>query len=128
MIEKGLASELFLLAFLIPDSGYGLAQRLQNTTRTPNTSKIYPVLNKLVKAKYLKKENDYRKGDSPFNNYITLKGKNVKVCSWINDVKRIDPIDSNYIISDDTLTPFHRGMKMDEALLKRRGSKPQLIS
>ena len=78
--------------------------------------------------KYLKKENDYRKGGSPFNNYITLKGENVKVCSWINDVKRIDPIDSNYIISDDTLTPFHRGMKMDEVLLKRRGSKPQLIS
>jgi hypothetical protein len=41
----------------MPDSGYSLAQRLQNTKKTPNTSKIYPVLNKLVKAGYLKKEN-----------------------------------------------------------------------
>lgn len=55
MIESGLPSELFLLAFLIPDSGYGLAQRLQNTKSVPNTSKIYPVLRKLVASGYLVK-------------------------------------------------------------------------
>jgi len=91
---------------------------------------LYPEHEVFVSSiiKYLKKENDYRKGVSPFNNYITLKGKNVKVCSWINDVKRIDAIDSNYLISDNTMTTFHRGMKMDEVLLKARGSKPQFIS
>ncbi|MGI0046759.1 MAG: hypothetical protein ACREBB_06175 [Nitrosotalea sp.] len=60
MIESGLSSELFLLAFLIPDSGYRLAQRLQNTKSTPNTSKIYPNLNKLVASGYLiKKDNKF---------------------------------------------------------------------
>lgn len=49
------------MAFLVPDSGYKMAQRLQNTKRVPNTSKVYPALNKLVKAGYLAYEkNKYR--------------------------------------------------------------------
>lgn len=53
MLRKGLTSELFYLAFLIPDSGYALAQRSQGTKKTPNTGKTTPALRKLVKAGYL---------------------------------------------------------------------------
>lgn len=67
--------------------------------------------------KYFKKEDDYTKGVSPFNCDIRLKGKKTKICSWVQDMKRLDPIDSSYIISNDMLTTFHRGMKMDEILL-----------
>ena len=70
--------------------------------------------------KYFKKENDYTKGVNPFNCHIRLKGKKTKICSWIPDMKRLDPIDSSYIISNDMLTTFHRGMKMDEILLKHK--------
>lgn len=45
------------------------------------------------------------------------------ICSWINDMKRIGPLDSSYIISDNTLTTFHRGMKMDELLLLNGNKK-----
>lgn len=41
------------MAFLLPDSGYKFAQRLQNTKKVPSTSKIYPLLEKLVKSGYL---------------------------------------------------------------------------
>lgn len=67
--------------------------------------------------KYFKKEDDYTKGVSPFNCHIRLKGKKTKICSWVQDMKRLDPIDNSYIISNDMLTTFHRGMKMDEILL-----------
>lgn len=70
--------------------------------------------------KYFEKEKNYSKGTSPFSRHICLKGKNVKITSWINDMKRYDPIDSNYIISNDIFTTFHRGMKMDEVLLLRK--------
>lgn len=53
VLRKGLSSELVLMAFLMPDSGYKFGQRLQNTKRVPNTSKIYPALENLVKAGYL---------------------------------------------------------------------------
>lgn len=56
MLRKGLTSELFYLAFLMPDSGYALAQRSQNTKKTPNTSKTGPALKKLENAGYLRRE------------------------------------------------------------------------
>lgn len=59
------------------------------------------------------------RGTTPFNRHIRLQGKPVKLCSWINDVRRIDPLDSAYIISNDEITKFHRGMKQDELLLNR---------
>lgn len=67
--------------------------------------------------RYLGKQNDYQAGTSPFNRLIKLSGIEVKVCSWVNDNKRVDPVDSLYLISDDTLTTFHRGMRLDEILL-----------
>lgn len=49
------------MAFLLPDSGYKMAQRLQNTKSVPSTSKVYPALEKLVKAGYLTYDkNKYR--------------------------------------------------------------------
>lgn len=58
-------------------------------------------------------------GTTPFNRHVRLQGKPVKLCSWVNDVRRIDPLDSYYIISSDEVTKFHRGMKQDELLLKQ---------
>lgn len=58
MLRKGLTSELFYLAFLMPDSGYALAQRSQNTKKTPNTSKTGPALKKLQDAGYLVRKED----------------------------------------------------------------------
>lgn len=71
--------------------------------------------------RYLKKEGDHAPGASPFNRYITLAGKKTKICSWVNDMSRLDPIDSKYIAGDGTETTFHRGIKMDEVAFKARG-------
>lgn len=70
--------------------------------------------------KFLKKENDYTKGVKPFNRHVKLNGKHTKLCSWVWDMKRVDPIDSNYILSDDTFTTYSRGIRQDEALLLKR--------
>jgi len=70
--------------------------------------------------KYLGKENDVRQGTSPFNRYVTVENRPVKVCSWVPDIGRLAPIDSFYLISDNTVTTFHRGMYLDEILLKSR--------
>lgn len=69
--------------------------------------------------RHLNCRGDSHWGTTPFNRHIRLQGKPVKICSWVNDVKRIDPLDSAYIISSDEITKFHRGMKQDELLLKR---------
>lgn len=58
MLRKGLTSELFFLAFLVPETGYTLAQRLQGTKKTPNTSKTTLALKKLEKDGYLRREED----------------------------------------------------------------------
>lgn len=68
---------------------------------------------------YLGSRREESWGTTPFNRHVRLHGKPVKICSWINDVRRIDPLDSAYIISSDEITRFHRGMKQDELLLKR---------
>lgn len=61
-------------------------------------------------------------GTTPFNRRVRIARRPVKVCSWINDVRRVDPLDSGYVISSDKLTTFHRGMKLDEVLLTRSSS------
>lgn len=66
--------------------------------------------------RHLKKENDYVKGRTPFNCHVYIQGKKTMVGSWINDVQRA--LDWKYVISNDELTTFYRGMKMDEVLLK----------
>lgn len=71
---------------------------------------------------YLGKENSYSKGFSFFNRRIDLEGIGAKVCSWVNDVARLDPVDSRYLISDGSIVSFHRGMRADELLLKDYGA------
>ncbi|MDA8434240.1 MAG: hypothetical protein M0Z60_14945, partial [Nitrospiraceae bacterium] len=71
-------------------------------------------------VKYLGKEKEWSPGRNPFNCYVRLQGKQVKICSWVYDVKRLDPVDDDYLISDDTIVPFHRGTKMDETILFSR--------
>lgn len=72
--------------------------------------------------KYLGKADDYGPGFNFFNREIRLEGISVKVCSWVNDVVRCDAVDSRYLISNGTITGFHRGMKVDEVLLKGAGA------
>ncbi len=60
------------------------------------------------------------KGANPFNRHVLVKGKKLKLCSWVNDMKRLDPIDVSYLISNGFMTTFHRGMKLDELLLMHR--------
>ena len=67
---------------------------------------------------YLGKNDDIMKGRTPFNRHVRIYGIRTKVCSWSNDSGIIDPIDVTYLISDDRLLPFHRGMKYDELLIK----------
>ncbi|HEX21525.1 MAG TPA: hypothetical protein ENH19_02590 [Actinobacteria bacterium] len=67
--------------------------------------------------RYLNKQDDFTYGGTPFNRYIRLQGKPVKVCAWVNDVETVRLIDSHYVISDDTHTTLHRGMKIDEILI-----------
>lgn len=71
--------------------------------------------------KHLGKADDCGPGTNMFNREIQLEGIRAKVCSWVNDVVRCDPIDSSYVISDGTMTTFHRGMRVDEVLLKANG-------
>ncbi|MGE5300939.1 MAG: radical SAM protein [Acidobacteriota bacterium] len=70
---------------------------------------------------YLGRGREWTPGRSPFNCYVRLWGKLVKICSWVYDVKRLDPIDDDYLISNDAIVPFHRGTKMDETILSGRG-------
>ena len=58
MLRKGLTSELFFLAFLQPETGYTLAQRLHGSKKTPNTSKTSIALKKLETAGYLRRGED----------------------------------------------------------------------
>ncbi|MEE9613597.1 MAG: radical SAM protein [Thermodesulfobacteriota bacterium] len=69
--------------------------------------------------RHLKKDGSHTQGRTPFNREVRLCGKRTKLSRWpaIIDVRRLDPIDPHYIISDDTLTAFHRGMKVDEMLM-----------
>ncbi|MGY5149066.1 MAG: hypothetical protein ACW9W3_03300 [Candidatus Nitrosopumilus sp. bin_68KS] len=53
LLRRGIHSELFLLAYDKPESGYGIAQRHQDTTKRPDTSKIGNALDRLVTANYL---------------------------------------------------------------------------
>jgi len=92
----------------------------QITIRSPKPFGVtHPVRQVYVSdiLKYLRKESEYAKGRSPFNVYIRLQGKKVKITSWVNDMKRLDPIDDDYLISNDTVLPFHRGKRIDELLL-----------
>lgn len=53
LLRRGIHSELFLLAYDKPDTGYGIAQRHQDTEKRPDTSKTSKALERLEKADYL---------------------------------------------------------------------------
>ena len=61
------------------------------------------------------------KGNSPFNRYVKLERKRTKVCSYVNDIAASEPVDSRFVTSDNRRTSLHRGMKVDELLLKGAG-------
>jgi len=72
---------------------------------------------------------DLRRGTTPFNRFVRIHGTQVKICSWVFDMGRVDPLDSDYILSDDTITTFHRGTRKDELLLRRYASgQPGVLS
>ena len=81
--------------------------------------KYYPIHQIFVSdmLRYLGKENDFHKGSLFTNVDIYYKKKKIKLVSWVFDTRRVDPVDSKYVISDDTMTTLLRGMKLDEILL-----------
>jgi uncharacterized radical SAM superfamily Fe-S cluster-containing enzyme len=87
--------------------------------------KLYPGREVYVSdmLRHLGKENEYSKGSTPFNCHVRLSGVKTKLCSWVSDVRRLDPIDFAYVIANDELTTFHRGMRKDEFLIKTGGWK-----
>lgn len=62
----------------------------------------------------LGKENDYRFGNHPFNRHVMLHGRAAKISYWVNDRNRLDPFDATYVIHDDSVVPFHKGMILDD--------------
>jgi pyruvate-formate lyase-activating enzyme len=70
--------------------------------------------------RYLGRENDHRFGNHPFNRHVKLFGRTTKISSWVNDRKKLDPYDAVYVIHDDTLLPFHKGMVFDDIFFKTR--------
>lgn len=118
MIRTGLSSELFLLALLKPDSGYGLAKRLQNTDKTPSTGKIYPVLKSLTTEKYLKYNSDKKKYFPNINKVVSdivdvmhsknksLDGDEIKLLNLM-----LDRRDFLNALSDDVLVQLNKQPK-----------------
>jgi hypothetical protein len=70
--------------------------------------------------RHLGLENDYEFGNHPFNRHVRLFGRTTKVSSWVNDRKKLDPYDAFYVIHDDTMLPFHKGMILDDIHFKAR--------
>lgn len=78
--------------------------------------------------KHLGVSKDASRGTTPFNRFVRIHGTKVKVCSWTFDMGRVDPLDSDYIISDGTLTKFHRGTRRDELLLSQYSSNQTILA
>ena len=68
--------------------------------------------------RHLGLENNYGFGNHPFNRHVKLLGRTTKVSSWVNDRQKLDPYDATYVIHDDTLLPFHKGMLLDDIFFK----------
>ena len=65
-------------------------------------------------VRFLGKERDYQRGNHPFNHHVKLHGRTAKLCSWVNDRRRVDPHDATYVIHNDAIVPFHKGMILDD--------------
>jgi MoaA/NifB/PqqE/SkfB family radical SAM enzyme len=66
----------------------------------------------------LGKEKEYVFGNHSFNRFVKLFGRNTKVSSWVNDRIKLDPYDALYLIHDDRIVPFHKGMILDNIYFK----------
>ncbi len=49
---------------------------------------------------------------------LHFSGIKTTICSWVHDMKRLDPLDSNYVIANNSISTFHRGMIKDEIFFK----------
>jgi len=95
------------------------------TIRVAKSFGIVPATNQFFVSdvlRHLGKENDYYMGNHPFNRHIRLLGKSTKVSSWVNDRKMVDPYDALYVLSDDSITPFHKGMLIEDLFFKTNKS------
>ncbi len=72
--------------------------------------------------RHLGLENNYNFGNHPFNRHVKLFGRTTKVSYWVNDRKKLDPYDALYVIHDDTILPFHKGMIYDNIFFKTQKS------
>lgn len=89
MLRRGIHSELFLLAYAKPESGYGIARRHQDTIRRPDTSKTSKALDRLEESGYL-----YLKNKKYYPNFEKL---SYELFRYLNskDIK-LDEIESKF--------------------------------
>ncbi|MCV0411261.1 hypothetical protein [Nitrosopumilus sp.] len=91
VLKNRLSQELFFEIFMMPASGYKLAQIVQNTTKTPNTKSVYRVLAKLIEHGYITyKDKKYH------HNPKTLTDELVKYLNSKDVV--LDKADMNYLL------------------------------
>jgi len=69
-------------------------------------------------VKYLGFKDNYEYGNHPFNRHVKLFGRTTKVSSWVNDRIKLDAFDATYVIQDDAIMPFHKGMILDDIFFK----------
>jgi len=69
-------------------------------------------------VKHLGLEKEYDFGNHPFNRRVQLFGRTTKVSYWVNDREKLNPYDALYVIHDDTILPFHKGMIFDNIFFK----------
>jgi len=68
--------------------------------------------------RHLGLEHSYDLGNHPFNRRVKLLGRTTKVSSWVNDRQKLDPYDATYVMHDDTILPFHKGMLLEDIYFK----------
>lgn len=72
-IREGLPSKIYLIAFGIPISGYGIAKKIYGVEKYPPTAKVMEWLKKLVKEGIISKtEKGYLSNVEPLANEIAL--------------------------------------------------------
>ena len=72
-IREGLPSKIYLIAFGIPISGYGIAKKIYGVEKYPPTAKVMEWLKKLIKEGIISKtEKGYLSNIEPLANEITL--------------------------------------------------------
>lgn len=74
------------------------------------------VLSDILKS--LGKQNNWAYGSHPFNRIVRISGRKAKISCWVNDFKMLEPYDGRYVIHDDSIVPFHRGMILDDLYFK----------